>query len=84
MEPVDPGWKTYSETLLELPDEVQVDFRQELDAAALESLSRLSIDFPFAVVSAVNPMGQSSEESHNEAAFSALRAEVGRRGVSLW
>jgi hypothetical protein len=59
-----PEWGTYPDTVLHFPD-LRVDLRRPVPSDLVQSLRRLGLAAPFAVVTASNPLGIRLDESVN-------------------
>ena len=81
----DPSWDAYPHTILEFhgSQTVRIDLRQAIKAADGTALSAIGLGEPFAVITAYNPAGRTTDESANRRRTEALRQRLSDRGGSI-
>ena len=80
----DPRWNSYSDTVLEIGDPqqpIRVDLRRPLGQRDLDRLRSLSIDTPFGVVTAADPIGRQLPDAENRMRYGALRERIRFSGL---
>lgn len=78
----DPSWNAYPQTILEFhgAQTVRIDLRQSLTEADGAALSAIGLGQPFAVITAYNPAGKTTDESANRRRTEGLRQRLSDRG----
>lgn len=80
----DSRWHSYSDTILEIGDlrrPIWIDLRVPLDRCDCDRLHSLSIDVPFGIITAANPIDRQLPANENRLRYDALRERIGSFGL---